>query len=86
MHVNVQAQPLGELHRLIRAVVVHQDADIHQVRKLSHGGFQSLFGIKGGHNHRHAHTVDHEFQRVWERELNSGCVYIIVTANSGAAF
>ena len=54
-----QAKLLGELDRLVLAVVVDQDASIHQVGNLPHRRFQRHLGVVGRHHHGYAFSVDH---------------------------
>ena len=56
---HVQPQLLGDFDGAIGAVIVHQDADIHQIRKLADGGFQRLLGVICGHDDGNPFAVDH---------------------------
>jgi hypothetical protein len=55
----VQAQAVGEINRLVGAVVVDQNADVYEVRQFSHRGFESLFRVVGRHYNRNVFAVDH---------------------------
>src|SRR5664279_5458080 len=59
VHEHGQPQSPGQLRSSVFAVVVHQDADIHQVGDLPHRRFQRALRVIGGHHNRDPFTVDH---------------------------
>ena len=59
VHKYRQPQLPGEVSGIVLAVVVHQDADVHQLGDLPHRRFQRAFCIVSRHYHSYALSVDH---------------------------
>jgi hypothetical protein len=56
---DVQAKAMRDIHGLIGAVVVNQNADVHQVGQFPHCSLKSLLRVVSGHNDCDAFAVDH---------------------------
>src|SRR4029077_2180578 len=56
---NVQAQLVRKVNGAVRAVVIDQDADVHQFRHFSHRSRNRLLRVVGRHHDRDAFTVNH---------------------------
>ncbi len=54
-----QSEAACDVHCLVRAVVVDENADVHQIGQLSHGDLEGLLRVISGHNDRDALAVDH---------------------------
>src|SRR5664279_3187901 len=54
-----QSQLPGQCRGFVFAVIVHQDAYIHQFGDLPHSRFQRALRVVGRHYHRDPFTVDH---------------------------
>ena len=59
MNEVLQAQALSNLDGVIRAVVIHQYAGVHQLRQLADGDLQSFFRVVSGKDYRDALSIQH---------------------------
>src|SRR5690242_19984993 len=57
--VGVETQAVRDLQRLVSAVVIHQNADVHQVGQFTDGLLQGLLRVVRGQHHTDALAVDH---------------------------
>jgi hypothetical protein len=59
-----QAHATGQVDGAVRAVIVHQNADVHQIRQFSYRDLEGLLRVVGRHYYRDALAIDHETLKV----------------------
>ena len=60
MHKELQSQSLGNFHGAVGAVIVHQNADVHQFGQFRDGRCQGLLRVIRGQHDGDTFPVDHE--------------------------
>jgi hypothetical protein len=59
MNIDVQTEAVGQFNCFVGAVVVHQNADVHQVGDFPDRGLQGLLRVVSGHNYGDALAINH---------------------------
>src|SRR5271168_893706 len=65
----LQPQLLRDLNGAVGTVVIHQDANVHQIRHLAHGSLERLLRVVSGQHYRDALAVNH-FEESMERRAS----------------
>jgi hypothetical protein len=61
---NLEAKPARDIHGAVGTVIVHENADIHEIRHFAHRDFKGLFCVISGHYDRNVFAVDHAGETV----------------------
>ena len=56
---NEQAQAASHVDRMVGAVVIDQDADVHQLGEFSYRGLEGFLRVVGGHDDGNAFSINH---------------------------
>src|SRR6202044_4044062 len=56
---NLQAKPARQINGTIGTAVVHQNANIYEIRKFAHRDRERFLRVVSGHNDRNAFTINH---------------------------